>query len=151
MTLFAGRGLKIAVFADYHEGQKELMEKLEKSDLLEPDHFLKTTMYADQDEADIEDVIGRDMYVHLVHGCLDLRDPHLLPAAKPSSAPERVVKEVETHCALLPPGFPEFSHYKPAAYLMGLSEEGVGNIPGLDQALDRFEAAFQKLNSLLKR
>ena len=151
VTLFAGRGLKIAVFADYHEGQKELMEKLEKSDLLEPDHFLKTTMYADQDEADIEDVIGRDMYVHLVNGCLDLRDPHLLPAAKPSSAPERVVKEVEAHCALLPPGFPEFSHYKPAAYLMGLSEEGVGNIPGLDQALDRFEAAFQKLNSLLKR
>ena len=150
VTLFAGRGLKIAVFADYHEGQKKLMEELEKSDLLEPDHLLKTSMYAGQDEADIEDVIGRDMYVHLVNGCLELREPHLLPAAKPSSAPERVVKEVEAHCALLPPGFPEFSHYKPAAYLMGLSEEDVKDIPGLDQALDRFEAAFLKLNSLLR-
>ena len=150
VTLFAGRGLKIAVFADYHEGQKKPIDNLEKSGLLEPDHLLKTSMYAGQDEADIEDVIGRDMYVHLVNGCLELREPHLLPAARPSSAPERVVKEVEVHCALLPPGFPEFSHYKPAAYMMGLSEEDVKDIPGLDQALDRFEAAFQKLNSLLK-
>ena len=150
VTLFAGRDLKIAVFADYHEGQKKLIDKLEKSDLLEPDHLLKTSTYAGQDEADIEDVIGRDMYVHLVNGCLGLREPHLLPAAKPSSVPERVVKEVEAHCALLPPGFPEFSHYKPAAYLMGLSDEDVQDIPGLDQALDRFESTFQKLNSLLR-
>ena len=148
VTLFAGRGLKIAVFADYHEGQKKLIDKLEKSDLLEPDHLLKTSMYAGQDEADIEDVIGRDMYIHLVNGCLELREPHLLSAAQPTSAPARVVKEVEAYCALLPPGFPEFSHYKPAAYLMGLSEEDVNDIPGLDQALERFEAAFRKLNSL---
>ena len=150
VTLFAGRGLKIAVFADYHEGQKKLMDNLEKSDLLEPDHLLKTSKFAGQDEADIEDVIGRDMYVHLVNGCLDLREPHLLPPAKPSSAPERVVKEVEAHCALLPPGFHEFSHYKPVDYLMGLSEGDVKDIPGLEQALDRFEGVFQKLNSLLK-
>ena len=151
VTLFAGRGLKIVVFADYHEGQKKLMDNLEKSDLLEPDHLLKTSEYAGQDEADIEDVIGRDMYVHLVNGCLELREPHLLPPpAKPSSAPERVVKEVEAHCALLPPGFPEFNHYKPVDYLMGLSDGDVKDIPGLDQALDRFEGVFQKLNSLLK-
>ena len=119
--------------------------------MLEPDHLLKTSEYAGQDEADIEDVIGRDMYVHLVNGCLELREPHLLPPpAKPSSAPERVVKEVEAHCALLPPGFPEFNHYKPVDYLMGLSDGDVKDIPGLDQALDRFEGVFQKLNSLLK-
>ena len=45
----------------------------------------------------------------LVNSCLELRESHLLPAAKPSNAPERVVKEVEAHCALLPPGFPAFS------------------------------------------
>ena len=150
VTLFAGRGLKIAVFADYHEGQKKVMDELEKSGLLEPDHLLKTSTYTDQDEADIEDVIGRDMYVHLVNSCLELREPHLLPAAKPSNAPERVVKEVEAHCALLPPGFPAFSHYKPAAYLMGLSEGDWKDIPCLDPALDRFEAIFKKLNSLLR-
>ena len=149
VTLFAGRGLKVAVFSDYHKGQKKLMDELEESDLIEPDHLLKTSLYAGQDEADIEDVIGRDMYVHLVNGCLKLIGPHLLPTTKPSSAPGRVVKEVEAHCALLPPGFPEFSHYAPAAYLMGLSEGDVKDIPGLDQALDRFEAAFLALNSLI--
>ena len=32
---------------------------------------------------------------------------------------------------------------------MGLSEGDVKDIPGLDQALDRFEAAFLELNSLI--
>ena len=114
VTLFAGRGFKIAVFAEYHEGQKTLIDKLEESDLLEPDHLLKTSTYAGQDEADIEDVIGRGMYVHLVNGCLEFREPHLLPAFKPSGAPERVEKEVEAHCALLPPGFPNLVTISPS-------------------------------------
>ena len=47
--------------------------------------------------------------------------------------------------------FPSLITYKPVSYLMGLSEGAVKDIPGLDQALDRFEAAFLKLNSLLKK
>ena len=46
VTLFAGRGLKIAILADYHEGQKKVMDELEKSGLLEPDHLLKTSTSA---------------------------------------------------------------------------------------------------------
>ena len=89
------------------------MDELAESDLIEPDHLLKTSLYAGQDEADIEDVIGRDMYVHLVNGCLKLIGPHLLPTTKPSSAPGRVVKEVEAHCALLPPGPPSLVTTRP--------------------------------------
>lgn len=42
VTLFAGRGLKIAVFADYHDGQKGLIDRLEKSGLLDEGHVLRT-------------------------------------------------------------------------------------------------------------
>ena len=149
VTLFAGRGLKIAVFTDYHEGQKGAMDRLEKSGLLEADHLLRTSTYASQDEADIEDVVGREMYVQLVNGCLGLRDPHLLPPTKRDTAPDRVVKEAEQHCSLLPPGFPGFGHYGSAGYLLGLSEQEVNALPGLEDALGRFEAAFRKLNSLI--
>ena len=149
VTLFAGRGLKIAVFADYHKGQKKPIDQLEDSGLLEPDHLLKTSTYARQDEADIEDLVGREMYVELVNGCLGLREPYLIPATKPDGAPDRVVKEVEEHCGLLPPGSPEFGHYKPVDYLLGLSEEQLKDLPGLENALGRFEASFRNLNSLI--
>ena len=149
VTLFAGRGLKIAVLADYHEGQKKMIDKLEESGLLAPNHLLRTSTYAGQAEADIEDVVGREMYVELVNGCLGIQDQHRMPTEKPDDAPERVVKEADAFCALLPPGYSEFNHYLPADYLVGLSPPDVESLPGVSEALGRFETAFKALNSLI--
>ena len=66
ITLFKGRGLKIATLLDYHKDQKGMVEKLEKSKLLEDGHLLKTTDFVDQDEADVEDLVGWDLYAALV-------------------------------------------------------------------------------------
>ena len=43
ISLFKGRGLKIAALLDYHNGQKTMVQKLEDSNLLEGGHLLKTT------------------------------------------------------------------------------------------------------------
>ena len=150
VTLFAGRGLKIAVFADYHKGQKQIINHLEESGLLPPDHLLLTSAFTNSEESDIEDIIGRELYVELVNRCLGLTDPHRLPSVKPDGAETRVVKEVEAHCREIPPAFPEFYHYRPIDYLLTLSDEEVEELPGLDEALERFGRVFQKLNSLLK-
>ncbi len=149
VSLFAGRGLKIAVFADYHEGQKGKIDRLEESGLLAPGHLLRTSEFANAEECDIEDIIGRELYVELVNRCLGLTDAHKLPSSKPDGAKTRVVKEVEAHCGVIPPAYPEFDHYKPIEYLLGLSDEEIEGLPGLDEALDQFAQIFGRLNSLL--
>lgn len=149
VTLFSGRGLKIAVLLDYHEGQKKMVKNLEDSKLLEDGHLLKTTDFLEQDEADIEDVIGWELYAALVNDALRIPEGHRLPAEKPDDCAVRIVKEVEKRAKLLPPGVPDFGHYVPAEYLNQLSQEEVAQLPGLQGALDRFEALFERLNQLI--
>ena len=84
VTLFRGRGLRIAVLADYHEGQKSSMDKLKNSGLMEPGHLLLTSQFSGQDESDIEDLVGREMYIQLVNGAMELQGKHCLPPEKPS-------------------------------------------------------------------
>jgi predicted ATPase len=148
VTLFSGRGLRIAALVDYHEPQKKMIDDLEASKLLKDGYLLRTTAYASQSEADIEDLLGRSMFRFLVNGCLEIvGTPHEFPETKPKDASERLVKEAEDFNCTLPAAVPEFGHYKPVEYLLGV--EDVSIIPGLDNALDRFEKLFQDLNKLL--
>lgn len=150
VTLFKGRGLRIAVLLDFHDSQKKMVKQLEESKLLEPDHLLKTTDFIDQDEADIEDLIGWELYAALVNGALEIPEPHQLPTVKPEDAELRIAKEVDKRTKLLPPGLPEFDHYAPAQYLNRLTPEEVAQLPGLDVALNRFEKLFNTLNELVR-
>lgn len=149
ITLFRGRGLKIAALIDFHDSQKKLVERLEESELLDPGHLLKTTDFIDQDEADIEDLIGWELYAELVNGALEIPEASRVPATRPEETERRIVKEVERRARLLPPGVPEFDHYLPAQYLNHLTPEEVSRLPGLEGALDRFENVFVRLNELI--
>lgn len=73
-----------------------------------------------------------------------------LPADKPNDCEVRVIKEVEKRVGLLPPGIPEFDHYLPAQQLNRLTSDQIEELPGLKDALDRFEAVFGRLNGLIK-
>ena len=149
ITLFKGRGLKIAALLDYHNDQKKAVEKLETSKLLEDGHLLKTTDFVGQDEADVEDLIGWDLYAALVNGALSIPEANKLPAARPDDCEIRIVKEVEKRAKLLPPGVPQFDHFAPAQYLNQLSLDKIAALPGLSAALDCFEALFGRLNGLI--
>ncbi len=149
ITLFKGRGLKIAALLDYHEGQKTMVKKLEDSKLLEDGHLLKTTDFVEQQEADIEDLIGWDLYAALVNSALSIPEANKLPSSKPDDCEMRIVKEVEKRARLLPPEVPEFDHFLAAKHLNQLSPEEIATLPGLNTALDRFEALFEELNGLI--
>ena len=149
ITLFKGRGLKIAALLDYHQGQKKMVQKLEESKLLDEGHLLKTTDFVDQEEADVEDLIGWDLYASLVNGALPILEANKLPSSKPHDCEMRIVKEVEKRAQLLPPGVPEFDHFVAAKYLNQLSPDEIDMLPGLNTALDRFEALFNRLNGLI--
>ncbi len=147
VSLFRGNRLHIAALVDVQQGNKIKIENARKA--LEDRHLLTMDTYAQQKEADIEDVLGRDFYVGLVHEALDLRVPHQLPAAKPATVPERVVKEVEQHAATLPMYYPPFDHFVPAEWLFQHGDEGAA-LPGFKEALGRMEQLIGDLNGLMQ-
>ena len=126
-----------------------MVKKLEESKLLEDGHLLKTTEFVDQDEADVEDMIGWELYAALVNGAFSIPEANKLPANKPDDCEMRIVKEVEKRAKLLPLGVPEFNHYIAAQHLNQLSLDEVNDLPGLSAALDRFEKLFIRLNKLI--
>ena len=149
VSLFHNRGLSIAALLDYHEGQKGNVDRLAQSNLLKEGHLIKVTDIVGQDEADIEDLLGRDFYIGLINKQLTIYGAKKLPDERPEEASIRVVKEVETHFATLPPAVPEFSHYQPITALLNFPPEEIDSIVGLENALDRFEQLFQRLNALI--
>jgi len=149
VALFGGNDLHIAVFVDYHKGDKAKVRSLKESELLRKGHVFSAEMYAGQDEADTEDVIGRSNYVRLVNEAYQLAGGQALPDKKPASASARVLEEVENRFATLPPEAPAFDHYTPASFLTENAATVRPKMPDLDAALDRFEKLFKDLNALL--
>lgn len=148
ISLFAGKGIHVAVLTDYGQGDKKSVQRLRDSEVLLTGHVLTVDTFADQPEADIEDILGRDMYLGLINLCYKLSKKNELPAKRPESAPIRVLKEVEEHFRTLPTTVSEFDHYSPARFLMG-TPVVLAELPGLDAALDRFERLFKSINGLL--
>ena len=147
LSLFAGNKLHIAVVTDFASGQKQKLRSIKESKLLRDGHVLTMDTYTHQAEADVEDLIGRRMYLELVRQAYSQDKKGWLPAKRPTTAPERVVKEVELFFDTLPADVPAFDHYLPAEWLM---QKGITFEPsGLDEALDRFEGLFKDLNALL--
>jgi hypothetical protein len=147
LSLFSATKLHIAVFTDLADGQKRKIRDLKESKILKDGHVLTADMYAGQPEADIEDLVGRESYIELVKLAYDLGPQHALPSSRAVNAPNRVVKEVEEHFRTLPPSVAEFDHYRPSEFL---TLQGTAfNLPGIDSALDRFEALFRDLNGML--
>lgn len=149
LALFSGAKLNIAIFTDFHEGTKNRVRELKQSELLKQGRVFSAEMFVDQNEADIEDLIGRPNFITLANKCYHLTGNRKLPAQKPSKAPIRVLKEVEDKFGIMPPKTPEFDHYEPALYLIENTVELTSELPDLNNALNRFEKLFEDLNKLL--
>lgn len=149
VALFAANALNVAVMTDFHRGQKKKVQSLKEMKLLKRGAVFTADMFVDGDEADIEDLIGRPIYVRLVNECFGLEGDNLLPDAAPEGAPTRVLEEVERHMAIVKGDVPAFDHYMPASYLIENSGDLKSKLPSFDDALDRFENLFKQLNPLL--
>jgi predicted ATP-dependent endonuclease of OLD family len=149
LSLFGAQGLQVAVLADWSEGDKATVRSLRERSLLRDGRILTADMLLDgRKEADVEDLLGRRFYIELVNRAYSLGTGNKLKTTKAKDAPERVVKEVESHFKTLPSSVPEFDHYTPAEYLV-LNRGNLTGVPGLDAALDVFEALFVQLNAFL--
>lgn len=151
VALIYPRTKLIAVLTDYESGGKSEIERLRKSDLLKKGHVITADSYVGQREADLEDMIGRDLMVALTNQAYALTGSSALPQAKSASAPERVAKEIDQHFKLVAKDSPMFDHMTPATFLAENGQRIKSTLPGLDEALDRFEKLFSELNSLLPK
>ena len=148
VSLFAGNELHIAVLTDFHSGDKKKVRELAESGLLKAGHLFTANEYADREEADIEDMIGRDFYIDLVNQCYGLEGAKQLPASQPHGAAMRVVEEAKRHFQTVATEGPVFDHLSPAVYLFEHgSDFGAG--AGFEAALDRFEQLFKGFNALM--
>ena len=147
-ALFAGNELHVAILTDFHSGDKKKVRELEESDLLEAGHLFSATHFVDQEEADVEDVVGRVLYADIVNRCYRLGEDKRLPVVRPDGAPLLVLEEVKSHFRTVATDSREFDHLSPAIYLVE-HESTFSDADGLGVALERFERLFQSVNALL--
>lgn len=147
VALLAAQKLNIAVLTDIGPKQRKSLDELRRrnDDLLRLGRIFTADRYAGQPEADIEDLLGPSLFVHLVNAAYRLAGATALSA--PASG--RVLEHVETAFRTLPPEVPAFDHYTPAEHL-ARTPAVLDGAPGLDTALDRFERLFIDLNAALK-
>ena len=147
-ALFAAHTLHVAVFTDFHRGDKAKIRKLRESGLLESGHVFTAAEFTNTDEADIEDMLGMELYCRLVNDCYKIQDGNELPVAESTNV-ARVIEHVEQHFRTEAIDVPEFDHFVPSIYLIE-NETRYGDLDATEVALTRFEALFGRLNNLLR-
>lgn len=151
LSLFGGNKLHVAVLTDYAAGQKTKIEQLKASKLLKTGHVLLATTFAGTAEADVEDLLGDELYLELVNRACDIDSKKPITSSDLKAAGEksvRIVKRVEA-ASRLRPELPEFDHYFPSWWLIQNPQLLSKDSPALNAALDRFESLFKSVNSLL--
>lgn len=133
--------LKIATLVDYQNKDRQTIENLYKRRILEKKNVNTYADFTESKEADVEDMFGINFYLELVNG--EFKNEAWTPIESEDliGKQPRIVARLEAHVKS------SLNHFRPAKYFvdnLGALEE---KIPS--DALDRFEAAFQKINKLL--
>jgi predicted ATP-dependent endonuclease of OLD family len=147
--LGAQKGLTIATLIDLQRKDQQSIENLYKRKLLQKNHVMTFADFTGTTEADIEDMFDVALYLKLVNAeyANDLSTKPKESDVKTGNP--RILVRLEAFLGANPlKGTARFNHFRPARYL-------TENIATLKKAisvptLDRFEAAFKKLNALLK-
>ena len=140
----AQTNLNVATLIDFQKKDRQSIENIYKSKLLQEKQVLTFAGFTDGAEADIEDMFSPEFYLRLVNGefgasvsvdDLTERHPRILPRLeaylKDNPLPENVT----------------FNHYRPARFF----SEQIGSLRDdlKDETLNRFQQAFDSLNRLL--
>lgn len=149
ISLFASNDLTIAVLTDYHLGDKQKVQNLEKTGLIDSSAIFKACDFTGTSEADIEDMLGSELYLEIVNERYQLKDEDQLSASLINMEPP-ITKLIKDHFNTLSPEVEEYAHLPPALYLLEHAENFSGN-SGLEKALARFERFFRVINELLPK
>lgn len=151
-SLFAGNHLNIVALCDYGAGDKTKIERLRQSQILKAGRVLTAADFSGKVESDVEDLFDAGFYCDLVSRALGLKKGNVITpetAAKADANTQRIVKQVEAACRVLPAGTPDFGHFVPANWLLRHPDLLDGNGAPIATSLDRFEQMFKAINALL--
>jgi hypothetical protein len=142
------KGLNIATLLDIQSGDRQIVENLYKKKLLEKKRVLTYADFTGTAEADVEDMFERDFYLQLVNAEFDKQLQRPLTIGDINKHSPRVLPAIEAAFKSMPLKAGEFGHFRPARYFSERLETLKSKVDEATKA--RFEAAFARLNALLK-
>lgn len=151
-SLFGGNKINIAVLCDYGAGDKNKVEKLKTSQLLNLSQIFTTSDFCQKKESDVEDFFSPELYARIVNHAFSVPSAKSLKAADLAPAKSnqiRIVKAVEDAFRTLPADIQEFDHYTPAEWLLRNPEILDGKEKMIAETFDKFEEVFKTFNKLL--
>lgn len=108
--------------------------------------------FVDQDEADVEDMFGPELFSRILNNAYNLSDDNILDEQKLLNADKdtsRLVKKAEAYFNLLSTDIPTFCHFTPSNWLIKNIDVLSDSSQTSTDVMDRFESLFKKLNSFL--
>lgn len=142
------KNLNIATLIDFQIKDQQSIENLYKRKLLEKNRVLTFADFTGTTEADIEDMFDEDFYLKIFNGEFKSSLQKAIKTSTLKSKSPRMTVRLETHFKDNPmKNNMPYNHYRPARYLAENISTLGKEIP--DATLDRFEAAFTKLNKLV--
>jgi len=151
-SLFGGNDINIAVLCDLTVGDKNKLEKLKKSQILNAGQLFTAADFTGKSESDIEDFFHPELYVSLLNSAYKLSKDKALSIKRLDEAipnTERIVKKAEAAFNVLSQDVPEFDHFYPSDWLIR-NPAFLKDTPELDETLARFESAFKAINKILQ-
>lgn len=145
VSLYSGNQLNISVLTDFHAGEKKKVDRLRSTGILQEGRIFLASDYTGFQSSDIEDILGAELYIHLVNQCYDLKGQNKLKIPKTNDG--SIIKHVEAHMCRVIGDIPEFDHYAPSEYLLEHPSLFDGFPDRYNEALDRFEKLFVGINS----
>lgn len=151
VSLFHGNHLNVAVLSDQGQGDKSKLERLRRSEVLAADRLHTIAEILDQAEADIEDILHPQFFCEIINQAYSLADEHRLDVEKLAAADgaPRQVKQAEAYFRLLPREIPEFSHYRPADWLIRNPHVLDGDSAEVLRTLEKAENVIATCNAML--
>jgi energy-coupling factor transporter ATP-binding protein EcfA2 len=152
-SLFGGNKLNIAVLCDMGTGDKNKVERLRQSQILNSENVWTASDFTGKPESDVEDLIAKNLYIDVVNRTYSLEgavklDEAIVDAATPNSP--RLVKNVESAFKTMPPDSPMFDHFSPSSWLLRNQEILEDDSQDVISTLDKFEKVFTTFNRLIK-
>lgn len=137
--------LNLATLIDYQKSDKQVIENLYKKRLLDKSRVLTYAHFTGKTEADVEDMFDPSFYLELVNAEYKRELTSVIKEADLISKADRILVRLELYLAANPLKSGHFNHYRPARFLT----ENTKSFTIPSATLDRFEAAFKRLNALL--
>jgi predicted ATP-dependent endonuclease of OLD family len=142
------KGMNIATLLDIQKSDRDLIEDLYKKKLLDKKQVATYADFTGAAEADVEDMFQRDFYVQLVNAEFKKQMKKPIDPAELNAKHPRILRAIEEWLEANPLNSGKFGHYRPARHF---AENVTALWPHVsDVSKDRFEAAFKRLNGLLK-